>query len=85
MGELCGSREGWTRLAYKDMSDPSEECPDGFRLYQSENVRACGRPVTTSGSCALVKFDSLYNNYYLFSDTWKSYWISILQLMVYAY
>ena len=58
MEELCGSDEGWTRLAYLDMSDPSEECPSGFRLYESEGVRACGRPVTSEGSCVSVKFPS---------------------------
>ena len=47
MEELCGSDEGWTRLAYLDMSDPSEECPSGFRLYESGGVRACGRPVSS--------------------------------------
>ena len=58
MEELCGSDEGWTRLAYLDMSDPSEECPSGFRLYESGGVRACGRPVSLVGSCASVKFPS---------------------------
>ena len=58
MEELCGSDEGWTRLAYLNMSDPSAECPSGFRLYESEGVRACGRPVSSGGSCASVKFPS---------------------------
>ena len=58
MEELCGSDEGWTRLAHLDMSDPSEECPSGFRLYESGGVRACGRPVSSEGSCASVKFPS---------------------------
>ena len=42
MGELCGTGGGWTRLAYLDMSN-STDCPTGFRLYQSNGVRACGR------------------------------------------
>ena len=57
MGLLCGSGEGWTRLAYLDMSDATKNCP-GFRLYQSGGVRACGRPVTNSGSCVSVQFPS---------------------------
>uniref|UniRef100_A0A1X7TD09 Fibrinogen C-terminal domain-containing protein n=1 Tax=Amphimedon queenslandica TaxID=400682 RepID=A0A1X7TD09_AMPQE len=48
MGTLCGSGKGWTRLAYLDMSDATQSCPSGFRLYQSGGVRACGRPVTNS-------------------------------------
>ena len=58
MGELCGSGGGWTRLAYLDMSDSTVNCPSGFRLYQSGSVRACGRPVTSSGSCVSVEFPS---------------------------
>uniref|UniRef100_A0A1X7UD80 Fibrinogen C-terminal domain-containing protein n=1 Tax=Amphimedon queenslandica TaxID=400682 RepID=A0A1X7UD80_AMPQE len=44
MGLLCGSGGGWTRLVYLDMSDATQNCPSGFRLYQSGGVRACGRP-----------------------------------------
>ena len=58
MDELCGSEGGWTRLAYLDMSDATQNCPFGFRLYQSGGVRACGRPVTISGSCVSVQFPS---------------------------
>uniref|UniRef100_A0A1X7TL22 Fibrinogen C-terminal domain-containing protein n=1 Tax=Amphimedon queenslandica TaxID=400682 RepID=A0A1X7TL22_AMPQE len=58
MEELCGSGEGWTRLAYLDMSDSTVNCPSGFRLYYSGGVRACGRPTTNGGSCASVQFSS---------------------------
>ena len=58
MDELCGSGRGWTRLAYLDMSDATQNCPSGFRLYQSRGVRVCGRPVTNSGSCVSVQFPS---------------------------
>ena len=58
MEELCGSGGGWTRLAYLNMSDATQNCPSGFRLYQSGGVRACGRPVTNSGSCVSVQFPS---------------------------
>ena len=58
MGELCGTEGGWTRLAYLDMSDSTENCPTGFRLYESNGVRACGRATSNSGSCQSVKFPS---------------------------
>ena len=58
MGILCGSGRGWTRLAYLDMTDATQNCPSGFRLYQSGGVRACGRPVTNNGSCVSVQFPS---------------------------
>ena len=58
MDTLCGSGGGWTRLAYLDMSNATQNCPSGFRLYQSGGVRACGRPATNSGSCVSVQFPS---------------------------
>uniref|UniRef100_A0A1X7TLU9 Fibrinogen C-terminal domain-containing protein n=1 Tax=Amphimedon queenslandica TaxID=400682 RepID=A0A1X7TLU9_AMPQE len=57
MGTLCGSGGGWTRLAYLDMTDATQNCPSGFRLYQSGGVRACGRN-SSSGGCVSVKFPS---------------------------
>ena len=57
MNNLCGSGGGWTRLAYLDMSDSTQSCPFGFRLYQSGGVRACGRP-GSSRSCSSVQFPS---------------------------
>ena len=32
MEELCGSGGEWTRLAYLDMSDSTQNCPTGLRL-----------------------------------------------------
>ena len=58
MDTLCGSGGGWTRLAYLDMTDAAQSCPFAFRLYQSGGVRACGRPVTNSASCASVTYPS---------------------------
>ena len=58
MGELCGTEGGWTRLAYLDMSDSTENCPTGFKLYDSNGVRACGRATSSVGSCQSVQFPS---------------------------
>ena len=44
----CGG-EGWTRIAYLNMSDPSQNCPQGWNLatYSTDSgtVRACHRDV----------------------------------------
>uniref|UniRef100_A0A1X7TF79 Fucolectin tachylectin-4 pentraxin-1 domain-containing protein n=1 Tax=Amphimedon queenslandica TaxID=400682 RepID=A0A1X7TF79_AMPQE len=40
------------------MSDATENCPSGFRLYQSGGVRACGRTASSVGSCVSVRFPS---------------------------
>ena len=46
----CGST-GWTRVAYLNMSDPLQQCPTEFRLYNENGVRACGRQTYSSRSC----------------------------------
>ena len=53
MDTLCNSTEGWTRIGYLDMTDATQNCPSGFRLYQSGGVRACGR-VSNSPSCSPI-------------------------------
>ena len=58
MGELCGTEGGWARLAYLDMSDSTQNCPTGFKLYESNEVRACGRATSSVGSCQSVQFPS---------------------------
>ena len=58
MESLCGSHEGWTRLAHIDMTATTEGCPGGLRLYEVNGVRACGRPITDSGSCHSIQYPS---------------------------
>ena len=61
---ICGSQGGWTRVGYLNMSDPSEDCPSGFRLREFDGIRACARPHTSDGSCASIQFltnDSIYS------------------------
>ena len=64
MEQVCGSSSGWTRVAYLNMSNPTEECPSGFGLYNQNGVRACGRPVTSGGSCLSVHFPLHSITYY---------------------
>ena len=58
MGTLCNSGEGWIRLAYLNMTDSKEKCPEELRLYNESGVRACGRPTSSGGSCATLTFPS---------------------------
>ena len=39
----CDSTGGWMRVANLDMTDPTQNCPSGFRLTTSPK-RSCGRP-----------------------------------------
>ena len=42
----CNTTGGWTRVANLDMTDPSQQCPDRFRLVTRTTapLRTCGRP-----------------------------------------
>ena len=51
----CNGERGWMRVGYLNMTDPNEQCPPGFRLYEENGVRACGR--YTSG-CLSVTYPS---------------------------
>ena len=52
----CGDGQ-WNRIVYLDMSNPSHECPRGWRGYEG-SVRCCGRPVSVRASCPAVFFPS---------------------------
>ena len=45
----CGAGE-WHRVAYLNMSDPSQQCPPAWREYNYNQFRTCGRPVSTTES-----------------------------------
>ena len=56
-GVNCDSEGGWTRVAHLNMSDPTEQCPPGFKLYNDNNgIRACGR--NEAVGCQSVIFPS---------------------------
>ena len=46
----------WYRAAHFNMSDPLYQCPPAWREYNSSGVRACGRPVTSTGSCSATVY-----------------------------
>ena len=54
--EGCDGEGGWTRVAYLNMSDPSQQCPTELRLYTQGGVRACGRQISSGASCDSVTF-----------------------------
>ena len=41
----------WYRVAFFNMSDPSQQCPSPWRLVTTNGVRACGRPASSGSSC----------------------------------
>ena len=59
----CGNTTGgWTRVAYINMTDPTETCPGGLR-YISFPKRMCGRSYNWPGcrSVTLPAFESSYS------------------------
>ena len=46
------------RIANLNMTDSECNCPDELSLYSKGGVHACGRPVTSSGSCVGTIFSS---------------------------
>ena len=50
----CGG-EGWTRVAYLDMTDPNTTCPSGWQLT-GQSKRTCGKVSTDSLTCDSVFF-----------------------------
>lgn len=51
----CDGGGLWNRVIFLNMSDPSHECPRGWRGYDGP-VRCCGRPVLVRASCPAVYF-----------------------------
>ena len=49
IGIHCGTGL-WYRVAHLDMRDPSQQCPSAWREYNTNQFRACGRPVSSVAS-----------------------------------
>ena len=54
----CNTTGGWTRVANLDMTDLSQQCPDGFRLVNRTTapLRTCGRPGSINRACVSTTF-----------------------------
>ncbi len=50
----CGSTPGWMRVADIDMTDPNQQCPEGFRLRSGTSKRMCGRIANGRGCTSIV-------------------------------
>ena len=52
--ERCGG-PGWRKVAFIDMTDTSQNCPQGLTLT-GYSKRSCGRTHTNSLACSSVSF-----------------------------
>ena len=55
-GTHCGGEGGWMRVAHLNMTDPSSQCPVGFRAETANNTRFCIRD-TSSAECGSMLFE----------------------------
>ena len=53
----CGG-DGWTRIAYLNMTDPAQRCPSPWTEFTSGNKTVCFRSPSSEASCDSV----IYNN-----------------------
>ena len=53
----CGSSGEWTRVAYLNMTDPTQQCPSEWREITSP-VRTCGRRTDAYTGCDSVIFST---------------------------
>ena len=51
----CGG-SGWRRVAFLNMTDPNQQCPNSWREYAQDSIRACGRQESTIASCSSVEY-----------------------------
>ena len=52
--EMCGG-PGWRRVAFINMADPNQDCPQGLSLT-GFSIRSCGRAHTGYTNCSSVMF-----------------------------
>lgn len=53
----CGGSE-WRQVAFLNMTNPHQTCPQAWRLFNQDSVRACGRQMSNTYSCDSVEYSS---------------------------
>ena len=48
----------WYRVAHLNMTDSKQQCPSAWREYNSSGVRACGRPMSSIGTCSSTVYSA---------------------------
>ena len=57
----CGGSTGWRRVAYLNISDPSQQCPSAWQEITTPH-RVCGRR-SRAGSCEGLNYSTGYEQY----------------------
>ena len=56
--------EGWTRIAYLNMTDSNQQCPPIWQEISTSGVRACARTTNSTASCDSVTYPNTGGNSY---------------------
>ena len=59
----CSSATPYTRVAFVNVTDSSQQCPGEFMEVSNSIVRACGRQTTASAGCNSATFSVLGMEY----------------------
>ena len=51
----CGGTSGWTRVAFNNMTNTSQQCPSGLALT-TFSKRTCGRTSSSANTCDTTSF-----------------------------
>ena len=65
----CNSTGGWTRVAYLNMTDPTQQCPDEWREVNQDLQKSCS--FLHKFSCIQHIWDTLQ------PCVWENYWVPI--------
>ena len=52
----CNGSQGWRRVGFVNMTDPSQDCPPGLTLT-SHSIRSCGSSHDTYSECSSTTFN----------------------------
>ena len=52
----CNGSQGWRRVGFVNMTDPSQDCPPGLNLT-SHPIRSCGSSHDTYSECSSTTFN----------------------------
>ena len=65
LNNVIRSCEGidWTRVAYLNMSDPTQSCPPAWRDRSANGVRVCGRPAGSNNQCHSTFYSTSGHSY----------------------
>ena len=79
----CGGSTGWRRVAYLNMSDPSQQCPAVWWEITTPH-RVCGRRAFSAGSCEGVNYTTGNEQYNQVCGRFISYQLGTTESFTYG-